>query len=90
MNEEKTSLNLESSDIEKTKKEAEEKKIKISLDIYIIFSIICVIIYTAISIFLVVKTGMSLDTLTTCFFAFFGGEVFACAMIKRFKLKENG
>lgn len=33
------------------------------------------------------KTGITHDTLTTCFFAVFGGEVVSCALIKIFKLK---
>ena len=90
--ESKKSLDLQK-EIEAKKEleeEKEEKRIKLSLDFYIIFSILCVILYTIVSVILVAKTGMSLDSsLTTCVFAFFGGEVFSCAMIKRFKLKEE-
>lgn len=69
--------------------EIEKKKLNHALDLYIIFSIACVIIYTIVSFIVASRTGMTLDTLTACVFAFFGGEVFACAMIKRYKLKEG-
>lgn len=67
----------------------QEKKMNNKLDRYIIFSFTCIIIYTIASFILVIKTGMNVDTLTACFFACFGGEILACAMIKRFKLKEE-
>lgn len=57
------------------------------LDLYVVFSIACMIIYTIISQIIAVKTNMTLDTLTTCFFGFFGGEIVTCALIKIFKLK---
>lgn len=78
---------LSEEQIEEEKKE--EKKLKHSLDCYIIFSFASVIIYTVVQMVLVVKTGMTLDVLTTCIFGLFGGEILACAMIKRFKLKEE-
>lgn len=77
------------SEEEKKKEEAEKKKLGHALDRYIIFSFSCIIIYTIVSIILVIRTGMSLDTLTTCVFAVFGGEILACAVIKKFKLKEG-
>ena len=43
------------------------------LDIYVIFSIAALVIYTIVSQLIIIKTGMQLDTLTTCFFACFGG-----------------
>lgn len=68
------------------------RKIK-ALDIYVIFSILSLIIYTITSQNIAIKYGMSLDTLTTCFFSFFGGEIVTCGLIKIFKLydfrKEN-
>ena len=71
--------------------EAEEKpKRKLhTLDVYVIFSISALVIYTIISQVLVVVCGASLDTLTTCFFAFFGGEITASCLIKIFKLKDK-
>ena len=74
---------------DKEEQKAEEKKLNHALDRYIIFSFACIIIYTVVSFILVIKTGMTLDVLTTCVFTFFGGEILACAMIKRFKLKED-
>lgn len=74
---------------EKEQKKAEEKKLSHALDKYIVFSFACIIIYTVVSIVLAIKTGMTLDVLTTCVYACFGGEILACAMIKRFKLKEG-
>lgn len=71
------------------REEVSNKKLAHALDLYIIFSFACIIIYTIVSFILVIRTGMSLDTLTTCVFAVFGGEILACAMIKRFKLKEE-
>ena len=61
-----------------------------SLTLYVVFSIFTLIIYTVVEQVLSAKTGFSNDTLTTCFFAAFGGEILMCALIKIFKLKgEN-
>ncbi len=59
------------------------------LDIYVIFSIAALVIYTIVSQLIIIKTGMQLDTLTTCFFACFGGEILSACLIKIFKLKNN-
>lgn len=68
-----------------------KKRVKLNaLDIYVIFSISALVIYTIVSQILIVLTGLSLDTLTTCFFGFFGGEIITCALIKIFKLKNEG
>ena len=63
-----------------------------TLDIYVIFSIIMLLIYTVVTQLLAYKTGITNDTLTTCFFGFFGGEIVTCALIKIFKLRgqNNG
>ena len=60
-----------------------------SLSIYVTFSIFALIIYTIVSQIIAVKMGMILDTLTTCFFSFFGGEIVTCGLIKIFKLKDK-
>ena len=60
-----------------------------SLDVYVTFSILSLIVYTVISQILAVYYGVILDTLTTCFFGFFGGEIVTCGLIKIFKLKDN-
>lgn len=60
-----------------------------SLTLYVVFSIMVLIIYTIVEQILSMKSGMTHDTLTTCIFAAFGGEILACALIKIFKLKET-
>lgn len=60
-----------------------------SLTLYVVFSIIALIVYTIVEQIISTTTGISHDTLTTCFYASFGGEILACAMIKIFKLKEE-
>ena len=60
-----------------------------ALDVYVTFSILSLVIYTVISQYLAMIYGVILDTLTTCFFGFFGGEIVTCGLIKIFKLKDN-
>lgn len=57
-----------------------------NLDKYVIFSITLLLLFTAAEMILSLYTGTH-DTLTTCFFACFGGEILSCALIKIFKLK---
>lgn len=56
---------------------------------FIIFSFAVLLLYTAIEFIFSTISGISHDTLTTCLYACFGGEVLACALIKVFKLKEE-
>ena len=56
---------------------------------YVIFSIIIMLIFSAVVIFAAITKGVTLDTLTTCFFATFGGEIFFCALIKIFNIKKG-
>lgn len=56
---------------------------------YVIFSIGVVIIYTIAEFVLSTITGVSHDTLSTCVYGFFGGEIVLCGMIKIFKLKRE-
>lgn len=65
-----------------------EKKLS-ALDKYVIFSFSCLIVFTVVIICVQTITGMTQDTLTTCFFSAFGGELLLCAMIKRLKLKKE-
>lgn len=65
-----------------------KKKMK-GLDKYVIFCFACLIIYTILQTAVTIKTGVESGTLTTCFFSVFGGEVLVCALIKRFKLKNE-
>ena len=60
-----------------------------SLDVYVTFSILSLIVYTIISQLLAIYYGVILDTLTTCFFGFFGGEIVTCGLIKIFKLRDK-
>lgn len=59
------------------------------LDKYVIFSIILLLVYTVAEFITGSVTGVTHDTLTTCFYACFGGEILSCALIKIFKLKED-
>lgn len=60
-----------------------------SLTLYVVFSISVLIVYTIVEQILSTYTGQTHDTLTTCIFAAFGGEILACALIKIFKLKTK-
>lgn len=60
-----------------------------SLTLYVVFSIAVLIIYTIVEQILSMMSGMTHDTLTTCIFTAFGGEILACALIKIFKLKTK-
>ena len=72
------------------KKESNNKKIS-ALDKYVIFSIAILLVFCIAEFITSSITGQTHDTLTTCFFACFGGEILSCALIKIFKLKgENG
>ena len=64
------------------------KNIK-ALDIYVTFSILSLVVYTIISQLLAIYYSVILDTLTTCFFGFFGGEIVTCGLIKIFKLRDK-
>lgn len=67
-----------------------ELKKKISaLDIYVIFSIAMLVIFCIAEMIVSSITGQTHDTLTTVFYACFGGEILSCALIKIFKLKEE-
>jgi hypothetical protein len=59
------------------------------LDKYIIFSFAVMLLYTIIEFTLSTITGISHDTLTTCLYGAFGGELLLCAMIKRLKLRRD-
>lgn len=60
-----------------------------SLTKFIVFSFAVLIIYTIVEFVFSTITGISHDTLTTCFTGVFGGEVLCAALIKVFKLKEE-
>lgn len=60
-----------------------------SLTLYVVFSIFMILIYTLTELIISTAFGISHDTLTTCFYATFGGEILCCALIKIFKLKRG-
>lgn len=66
-----------------------EAIMKRSLTKYVIFSITILLLYTIAELVISITTGKSNDTLTTCLFACFGGEILSCALIKIFKLKGD-
>lgn len=60
-----------------------------SLTLYVIFSITVIIAYTVVEMIVATNSGVSHDTLTTCFYSVFGGEILCCALIKIFKLRQT-
>lgn len=65
------------------------KKKMSALDKYVIFSFTCLILFTITMVIVQTVTGITQDTLITCFFGSFGGELLLCAMIKRLKIKKE-
>lgn len=63
------------------------KNTKKMLDKYVKFSIISIIVYSIVEMTVSSIIGIEHSTLTTCFYACFGGEILSCALIKIFKLK---
>lgn len=72
-----------------TRKRSVPRKKMPAMDKYVIFSIGAILIYTVVAIILFTFWQVEMDTLTTCFYGFFGGEVFSLALIKIFKLKRG-
>lgn len=72
-------------------KKEHPKKVS-ALDKYVVFSISILVAFCIAEMIVSSVTGQTHDTLTTCFFACFGGEILSCALIKIFKLKgeDNG
>lgn len=60
-----------------------------ALDKYVVFSISMLVIFCIAEMVVSSLTGQTHDTLTTVFYACFGGEILSCALIKIFKLKEG-
>jgi hypothetical protein len=65
------------------------RKKRSGLDKYIIFSFCVMIICTIVEFTFSTLTGIMHDTLTTCLYGAFGGELLLCAIIKKFKLKGD-
>ena len=66
-----------------------KKKTLSTLDKYVIFSFVVLILFTITEIVVGAITQTEQTTLITCFFATFGGELLCLAMIKRLKLKNG-
>lgn len=66
----------------------QDKKIS-ALDKYVIFSICVLLVFCIAEMVVSSITGQTHDTLTTCIYAAFGGEVLSCALIKIFKLRRE-
>ena len=65
------------------------KKRMADLDKYIVFSFSVMLVYTALEFTFSTLTGITHDTLTTCLYGAFGGELLLCALIKRLKLRRD-
>ncbi len=59
------------------------------LGTFVAISLTLVVIYTIAEMVVSSLSSVTHDTLTTCFFAVFGGEVVSCALIKIYKLKTD-
>ncbi len=57
---------------------------------YVVFSICILVVYTICEFVFTCITGIAHDTLTTCVYSAFGGEMLTCALIKIFKIKTGG
>jgi uncharacterized membrane-anchored protein len=78
------------SGIERLKCEKNKKKRLSALDKYVIFSLSALVVFTIISIVYQFISGQGMsDTLVTCFFSAFGGELLMLCLIKRLKLKKG-
>lgn len=60
-----------------------------TLDKYIIFCFVVLILYTIVHIIVFLVTGVEMVTIATLFYAAFGGEVLCCALLKRLKLNNE-
>lgn len=66
--------------------EPKKEKKKVS-NIMLTIIVTCILAYTVASFWLTYATGASIDsTVTTCFFAFWGGEIISLATIKATKI----
>lgn len=60
-----------------------------TLDLYIGFCFVCIIIYTGVHTFIFYQNGTEANVLDALFYGVFGGEVLLCALLKRLKLKQE-
>lgn len=73
----------------KLRKRSTKRRKTSALDLYVIFSITALVVYTIVEQTLSLRTGYERSTLTTCFYAAFGGEILSAALIKIFKLTKE-
>ena len=66
-----------------------KKKELTGLDKYLIFTFVSLILFTIAILIIFVITHEEPAVLVGCFFAAFGGEVFLCARIKKYKLHKE-
>ena len=59
------------------------------LDVYVIFSISVVLIYTIAEFITSTITGIEKSTLSTCVYGFFAGEIVTAGLIRIFKIRHN-
>lgn len=60
-----------------------------TLDKYIIFCFVVLLVYTIIHIIVFLFVHVEMDTIAKLFYAAFGGEVLCCALLKRLKLNNE-
>ena len=73
----------------KSRKKSTKRRKTSALDLYVIFSITALVVYTIVEQTLSLRTGYERSTLTTCFYAAFGGEILTAGLIKIFKLTKE-
>lgn len=73
-----------------TSKRKKKFKLPSKLGLYVGFSILLCIIYTVVDLYIFSVCGSEPDTLTMCFFGFFGGEIVTAAFIKISNIKVEG
>ena len=67
----------------------ERKKRKVS-NILLVVAVVAITLYTVTNMWITYTTGTSIDsTLTTCFYTFWGSELFLLAGIRVSKIKNN-
>lgn len=60
------------------------------LSVYVIFSIALLVIYTVVTMLITIwEPGYLNDTLTTCVYGTFGGELLMCCVLKALKIKKG-
>ena len=67
----------------------QKKKQLPDLDKYIIFSFAVMILYTIFEFIFSIITGIQHDTLTTCLYGAFGGELLLTALLKKWKISRR-